>query len=51
MNDKSYLESQLYETNSITLNAILSIKNQEYQNITTYMKQNREGILPVGTWI
>ena len=38
MNDKSYLESLLYEIDSITLTAISSIKNQEYQNVITYIK-------------
>jgi len=37
-NDKSYLESTLYEIDSITLAAISSIKNQKYQNVITYIK-------------
>lgn len=38
MNDRNYLESLLYDMDSIALTAIVNIKSQEYQNVITYVK-------------
>ena len=49
MSDNIYLESLLYDIDSIALTAILSIESRTSK--CHYLRKNKKGILPPGTWL